>query len=199
MDKIRKLIRETIENEVISEAAVTFADMYSHENIGLVVGKGSVTIYDFQTSRVYGYMSYKPATAHINQFVAVAAEKGYGPLIYEAAIMSSFNKGLLPPRDGDIRGDAFEVWRKFTLRSDIVKTVLEPEDEGYSEEYLEIDEDPDNPKESIIGNTVLVKIPSTGYKDLIKRGEELMNKYKIYAEEVVQRGGNYFSFRYADT
>lgn len=199
MDKVRKLIRETIEKEVINEAAVSFGDIFLNENIGLVRHKGSITLYDFKTDRVYGFMSMRPISSNMNEFVAVAAEKGYGPLIYDCGIMASFNKGLLPPRDGDIRGDAFNVWEKFTHRSDVTKAVLEEGDEGYSEEYLDFDLDVDNPKESIAGNTVLIKMPSSDYKKLIAKGKELMSIYKKSEDQVRERGGEFFGYRYADS
>jgi len=199
MNKVRKLIRETIEKEVINEVAVSFNDIFTNESIGLVQYKGSITLYDFKIDRVYGYMSMRPISSNLNEFVAVAAEKGYGPLIYECGIMASFNKGLLPTRDGDIRGDAFKVWEKFTQRTDVVKAVLEEGDEGYSEEYLDFDLDMDNPKESIVGNTVLVKIPSSEYKKLIVKGKELMSIYKKTEEQVAERGGEFFGYRYADS
>ena len=199
MNKVRKLIREIIENEVLKEAAVSFHDIFLNETIGLVHHQGTITLYDFKTDRVYGYMSMVPIISNLNQFVAVAAEKGYGPLIYDCGIMASFNKGLLPPRDGDIRGDAFNVWEKFTHRSDVTKAVLEKGDPGYSEEYLDFDLDPDNPKESIVGNTVLIKIPSSDYKKLISKGKELMSIYKKTEDQVRERGGEFFGYRYADS
>jgi len=62
----------------------------------------------------------------------VAAEKGYGPLIYEMA-MAYINPGyLMPSRDGDIRGAAWSVWEKFYQRKDIIKKTLPLEDELFS-------------------------------------------------------------------
>jgi len=192
MNQVRKLIRETIEGVLISEAAFGFSDVLNNPDIGLVEDKGgssSIVLYNFKNNTVVGTMSYRPASRNINQFVGVAAEKGYGPLIYELGIMSSFNRALVPTRDGDIRSGAFKVWEKFMDRSDVHKIVLEPGEEAYSEKY-------ENPK---IANTALLKIPNKEYKELINRGNELISKYRISPEEVRGRGGNFFAYKYADS
>ena len=207
MNQVRKLIRETIEGVLISEAAFGFSDVLNNPDIGLVEDKGgssSIVLYNFKNNTVVGTMSYRPASRNINQFVGVAAEKGYGPLIYELGIMSSFNRALVPTRDGDIRDTAFEVWKKFMDRTDVHKIVLEPGDEAYSEEY----ENPQYDSKTddyisdgteVIANTALLKIPNKEYKELINRGNELISKYKISPEEVRGRGGNFFAYKYADS
>ena len=204
MNKVKKLIRETINELLLSEVAVTATEVLGNPDMGLINDGGSLVLYDFKNNRVFGTMSYRPASRNINQFVGVAAEKGYGPLIYELGIMSSFNKGLVPTRDGDIRDTAFSVWEKFINRSDVHKAILEPGDEAYSEEYddytynAETDEEVLN-NTSSIANTVLVKIPTKEFKDLVNRGKELMDKYRISQDEIKGRGGNFFAYKYADS
>lgn len=183
---------------LLSEGAFSLSDVLNNSEAGMIVSKepsgASVELFDFKTSRVLGTIKYKAASNNIMQFVAVAAEKGYGPLMYELGIMTAFNKPMVPTRDADIRGGAFSVWEKFMSRSDVKKIVLQPGDEAFSEEYYEIGD-----KEGEIGNTALLKAPSGEYSELLKRGNELAAKYKIYPEEVKQRGDNFFSYKYADS
>lgn len=197
MENIRKLIKETIE-KVINEVAVSMTDVLGNPDIGLIVNKNAhhtvVVLYNFKTGRVIGEITYRLAAKGVEQFVGVAAEQGYGPLIYELGIMSAFNHAMVPTRDGDIRGGAFSVWEKFMNNPGFTKHVLSPDDEAYSEAYEEFGE-----KENVIGNTALIKSPDSKYSDLLNRSPELINKYRISAKEIGRRAGDYFAYKYADS
>lgn len=199
MNKLRKLIRETIEKAIISEAAVTISDILVNPNIGLVttkVGNGvQLDLYDFLKRRVLGTIECVHVADNVFHVTGVAAEPGYGPLMYESGMMTIYDNGLAPTRSGDVRGTAWEIWRKFYGRDDVGKFPIPENSRAYSEEYPEDDYEEDY----VIGNTAFTLAPSGGYENLIERTPILMKIHKISKEEIREQGGNFFSYKYADS
>lgn len=196
---IRKLIRETIEEVMLSEAAFNSSDILSNPDLGILAETNNsfsvVILYDYKLHKALGMISCRATdNPDIIQFVAVAAEKGYGPIMYEFGMMLIYSKFLVPTRDADIRGTAFGVWEKFTQRADVEHLVLDEEDPGFSEDYFDMGDEA-----AVVGNTACRKSPSGEFKQLIAKGEELGNKYKISKERVKQDGDNFFGYKYADS
>lgn len=57
---------------------------------------------------------------------------GMGTLVYEFAMMSLYPNGLMPSRDGDVRGGAYNIWERFYNRGDIEKQTLDISDDKYN-------------------------------------------------------------------
>jgi hypothetical protein len=199
MNLLRKLIREAIESVVLNEAAVPMSEILKNPNIGLVTTKKGnsfqLVLYDFRAHRVLATTDCVHVSDNIFQQTGVAAEKGYGPIIYELAMMTIYNNGLTLTRSGDIRGTAFEVWKKFFHRSDVGKFTIPETSKSYSEEYPEGDYEGD----AIIGNTAFTMAPSMEYENLVERTPILIRMYKISENDIEQQGGNFFSYKYADS
>jgi hypothetical protein len=199
MNNIRKLIRETLEEVVLSEAAVAISDVLANPNIGLVITKLSngvaLDLYDFLKHRVLATTDCVHLADNVFQQTGVAAEKGYGPMIYEMAMMTIYDNGLTLTRSGDIRGTAFEVWEKFYHRNDVVKFSIPEGSRSYSEEYPESEYG----DRAIIGNTAFTMPPSGAYENIIERTPILMRIHKISKEEIREQGGNFFAYKYADS
>jgi hypothetical protein len=62
----------------------------------------------------------------------VASYPGLGPLIYEFAMMYIYPNGLMPSRDGDIKGKAWNIWEKFHKRKDVIKKTLPFNDDKFT-------------------------------------------------------------------
>jgi len=120
----------------------------------------------------------------------VAAERGFGPFIYELAMMhlNKENKGLMPTRDGDVRGDAWNVWERFfKTRPDVEKRTLELLDPGFNfniidDYYWDSDEEkiedysvlsPENKESLAVFNTAYLMKPTEEYYKLI----DIANKW----------------------
>ena len=201
MNKLRKLIRETIEEVVISEAAVAINDILTNPNIGLTITKSGnafqLDLYDFIRRRMLGTIGCTHVADNIFHVTGVAAEKGYGPLMYECAMMTIYDNGLSPTRNGDIRGAAWGIWEKFNKRSDIEKFAIPEDSRAYSpDEYTEEEYGLDI---ATIFNSAFKMAPSGGYENLIERTPILMRMHKISKEDIRQQGGDFFAYKYADS
>jgi hypothetical protein len=201
MNLLRKLIREAIESVVLNEAAVPISEILKNANIGLIDGSSraqvQLDLYDFSANRVLGTIGASHVADNIFHVTGVAAEKGYGPLMYEFAMMSIYDNGLTPTRSADIRGSAWEIWKQFYNRSDVDKFPISENSRAYSEEF-----DPgyyENEGEEIIGNTAFVLAPSSEFKGLLERTLVLMKIKRMDKDEIRRKGGDYFSYKYADS
>jgi hypothetical protein len=65
---------------------------------------------------------------------AVSAEKGYGPLMYEIAMMDAY-PAWLRPGSGSTTDQAFEVWKKFAERPDVESAYAGEQGSERSERY----------------------------------------------------------------
>lgn len=99
---------------------------------------------------------------------AASTIRGLGTLSYEFAMMSIYPNGLMPSRDGDVRGGSFDIWERFYDRDDIEKNTLDISDDIYQLEILygdNIDMTPTEKQEWFDdgGDSVL---PDNGFKTL---------------------------------
>tara|TARA_R110001592_G_scaffold62238_4_gene190333 strand:+ start:437 stop:1135 length:699 start_codon:yes stop_codon:yes gene_type:complete len=207
---IKKLLRESL----LSEVALTASDL--PEGTGLFYKKGDSdelvlfkykevvvdekgkTVVDEKGKEVYKIIRKVYAIINFEadpqsgfySVISVAADKRYGPLIYELAMMcvnDKYEKNMLTPmRSGDVRSEAFNVWEKMYKRDDITKKTLLPTDKGFRYDILfptsEVEDDErqeafdellDNEKEAlIVFNSGYTKEPSKGYYDLLRTAQQ---------------------------
>jgi ADP-ribose pyrophosphatase YjhB (NUDIX family) len=203
-DKIEKIYNnpeledDSKSEELIGEAAMRLSDLPNTAALFIrPINQGhDLTIYDPSTKTVYGTItiSYRDYYGPDYFVSGVAAERGFGPLIYEMAMMhiSGEGKGLMPTRDGDVRSDAWNVWERFYNRGDIRKETLESnspffrfdilfsEDEFDSEEekqdWIENEASSDDIKKLMIFNTVYSLGRNKEYSELLSRGEVYLSK-----------------------
>lgn len=191
-----------------NEAMMTAKDLDS--DVGLFIYENALTLYNPKNNRVYGYIGLSKKKDFFT-FPAVAAEKGFGPFIYELALMyvRTQNSNLMVNRDGDIRGEAFEVWKKFYNRNDVSKKELSFTDKSYNFAIITGDETFDSDMQKQIeyeyhvedGHEQKIKIYNTMMS--MEPSEEfnsLQNKYDSEnLEEISRRGNDFFSYRYSDS
>ena len=202
--------------ELIGEAALRIKDLPNTAALFVrPINQGhDLTIYDPTTKDVYGTITVSQRDYYgPDYFVSgVAAERGFGPLIYELAMMhiSGEGKGLMPTRDGDVRSDAWRVWEKFYDRNDIKKKTLSPDspyfkfDIIFSEDDFESDEerqewleevDPKDLRKLYIFNTVYYFDKNSEYTDLINRGVNYINK-GFDEQKAVDAAENFWNEKY---
>lgn len=111
-----------------------FDSSHLPEDIGLFTPRPinrdtDLILYSLSENKVYGVLSYWEFDK-FSSVTSVAAEKGFGPFLYEMAMMHT--GGLAPARNGDITGGAWNVWTKFYKNPNIVKFDIPIFSEDYS-------------------------------------------------------------------
>jgi len=113
------------------------------------------------------------------QVGSVGAERGYGFNLYKFALYEFWlrhKKPIMPSRDGDVTGEAMNVWLKLYNDSSIKKNTLKWEDDEFTlsimfgeQDYYTLEE-----KEEI-------------YQDFLENGEDLKNdeEIKIFNTEFI--------------
>ena len=167
----------------------------------------NITLYDYVTTTVLGFVGLSKSKDGTYYFPSIAAEKGLGPTVLEIALMFCHPNGLMVSRDGDIRGDAFNIWQKMYYRDDVNKETLGLEDKkfnfgiisGEDEEYESEDDKieelntyiDDGFEETIlVYNTKMSMTPTKDYYTLIKNGI-LLDHHQIYID-----GRDFFTLKY---
>jgi hypothetical protein len=190
-----------VSEDSIEEAAVDFSQIPDD----VVLVKNETGVYKsfvliekggdpYSTGRVLGMVGLGKKEKGWDT-IAVAAEQGYGPLMYEIGMMGTSPEPIMPTRDADIREKAFGIYMKFYKDREDVKNIPIPKDSrDYSEEFLEWLED--GSEELNAMNSYYFKSPSSLYNNLIKKGEEYLQNSKVSREDVKERGHNYFSTKY---
>jgi hypothetical protein len=216
---MKNIIKTLLRESLLDEAAFNMSHLPAEA--ALFIGpKGiDLTLYDPNTEAVYGTIEASLRSQNGYDVDGVAAEKGFGPFIYELAMMqaSKKGKGLMPNRSGDVRGQAFNVWEKFYARTDINKTSIEPIspngdvnpfyridiltcDEAEFEDYDDFmdfyNELQDKEKKALaVFNTIYSMKPNTQYNTLIQRGNDYITK-GFNIRKAIAAGNKYFSNNY---
>jgi len=199
---MRKLIRKILSEEFFKEDAKRIEVLPDSTALFVVKVKFGyeLILFDPNSDYVYGtIMIVLHETEAPYYYVSgVATMKGFGPFIYELAMMllNKENQMLMPARDGDVRGDAWGVWEKFYDRSDVNKKTFDLFDDNFrcdiltgDECYFEDDKDKqdwfnqgnDEDKQALV-------VFNTGYSmNPNKSFYELIEKSKKYPKEILDK------------
>jgi hypothetical protein len=216
---IKKNLRKVLtpSNFELHEAAKGLNDL--PDDIGLFVSDNGTwlnfTLYSKSENKIYGVITTSDINGSnkLQEVGRVAAEKGYGPLMYEIA-MGYINPGyLMPTRDGDIRSEAWNVWKKFYGRKDIVKKTLGAKDDLFSfvittgdnheefdspEEKQEMfDELPNYDKETVTIFNTMYQYSNPMILKLIYRADEQIKNGEVDIRNLKHTAAEYFSQKYA--
>jgi len=168
---MKKFIRTFLRESLLDEEAKRISSL--PEATALFLNDENRTIdlnlYDPNTNNIYGTISI---TKEPNYYYVsgVAAERGFGPFMYELAMTyaGKNNMGLMPSRDGDVRGEAWNVWKQFYYnRPDVKKVTLNIGDEGYTFGILGFDNNNFDSYDEIIKH----------YNTLNKKNREALNVF----------------------
>ncbi len=135
MEPIRRIVRHILEAAVASKSAASQGLALYRKGTGTSVvyvlynpAKFAEELPKYQdaggdvSSVIYGYLdvkSHKGDCWNAGEIKFSAAQKGYGPLMYELA-MSDFENGLFPDRLSTSDA-ARNVWKKYVQRGDVAK------------------------------------------------------------------------------
>lgn len=144
--EVRSIVRSVLKESVFEEAAMRVESLPDTTALFIErINQGyTLVLYDPKSKSTYAVITFiwRQQTGPDFYVSGVAAEKGFGPLIYELAMMlaEQDGRGLMPSRDGDVRGDAWNVWTKFYDRSDVDKKELDLLDDNFRCDIITGDE-----------------------------------------------------------
>ena len=187
---------EMNEESVLDEGAVDFIGI--PPTVGLVMVEdsfrgNSLILFDFKVKKCIGYMSIGNFSERANVLHNIAADKGYGPIMTECGMMSSYPKGIMVDRSGPTRQNVWDMLKKFSIqRGDIKKDIIIEGDMEYDGRYIKQGDE----NRQYIMNLIFSRTPSTWYKKIIDRGLRLSNENDIDSSEIQNIGRAYFNDRY---
>jgi hypothetical protein len=134
----RDLLRRYVCMSLLSEARLTLASALTL-NVGLVeVDDTSILLQEHAGEvRVKGVMTtegprhLRRPSISVRFVTGVAAESGFGPLLYEIAMRSVW----LAPDRGHVSDDASNVWLRFSQRDDVHHVELPLEHSAHDDDY----------------------------------------------------------------
>lgn len=177
-------------------------------NIVISIYDLNITLYDYENEKIFGFVGLSQGKNGTYYFPMIAAEKGFGPTILEIALMFCHPNGLMVSRDGDIRGEAYDMWIKMYHRPDVIKETLPLKDKNFNFAIITGEDDDmydsefekmaefeyhieDGYKENIlIYNTKMSMEPTKDYQRLLDDGI-LLDHRRISSD-----GRDYFSLKY---
>lgn len=196
MKKLRKQIRGLIKETLLFEAKKDISEI--QESFALIITKKApiidMILFDMKEDKIVGTISAIKYPKMKNFAIStVAAEKGFGSLMYEIMMTYVNPIGIMPARDGDVREGAYNVYKRFfDLRPDIKKQSLQEKDVDFSEEIADMFSEED--EEFYILQTVYYY--SFG-KDKLKN--VIINAKKLNPDkekEVFNQASDFFTSKY---
>jgi hypothetical protein len=194
--------------DFINEKAIPIADILKDETQqGLLFNKWTrngkshiaIMLYDFDDHQILGYIEMAKTSRNSDSFQVIrsAAEKNYGPDLYDFALMLADPEGVRP--DSVIRPSAQKIWTYYnSSRPDVKKISIEPGDYDHETSY-EIDREHDKESDEEILSLINTKyyLESTkDFKALIDKGKEYLIKYEVDMNDIMKKKDEYFRTKY---
>lgn len=190
----------------LDENAISADDVAGRNSIGLVrydspvgIKETALILYDFDDKKVLGFSEIGRFPDEPIEITRTAAEKGYGPMMYDFILMTMYPVGILPDRDS-ISEPALNIWKfYYKNRSDVKKDTLKPGSPGYVKNYSvphQEERSQKDPEKLKVLNTTYYMAPSDQYKNLLHRGEELLAKNKMRKNGIYRAASDFFDSKY---
>jgi hypothetical protein len=155
-------------------------------------------LYNYTSKDILGYATFMKEKGR-NYWVMDrdAAEKGYGPLMYDLALQSVYPEYIKPSKL--IKEEAVNVWNfYYNHRDDVDKAVIPEHDPNYLEEFdygvnrtgLK------DPKVLDVINSIYSLKKSPEYNIFVQNGVYAINKYNLNVEKTFKRALDYFYDKY---
>lgn len=191
--KIWQILESAIQiDQVLDQPEIVLVRLVSRNEIKLC-------LFNTITQDILGYITANKSSSNIWQIDRTAAEKGYGPLMYDILLQELNPDGLKP--SNKIKPQALTVWNYYySNRSDVTKHTLKTDSPSYSEYYHNSD-DAQEPKKKDeetlkIINTVFFKKPTPEFIHFITESERLIKQKGISKSKVLKNALSYFELKY---
>lgn len=164
---LRKIIKE-----VIKEAAVEVDELHNTLLVTeFLPSECKIVLLDSNLKDIIGFLYAKRLNgSDCFSVKEVVAEKGYGPLLYEFAMMAVHPCGICPDNSGESTDKAVGVWKKFIERNDVEKLPI--------------------PKlaMSVIRNVdtnriMFLKTPTTSFENMTHKADEFIRSMEMNEEQ----------------
>lgn len=191
-DVLRNLIRKILSESVLEESKKNISEL--QKGYALLITKSPPIIdfilFDIAQNKIVGEIAiHKERNMKNFDMSTVAAEPGFGALMYEIAMTYIAPLGLTPPRDGNIKNRALGVWKKFFERSDTKKMQLKPGDADYSTSIEHLAPE----KQQLIHTVFFYDFGKSKLNNLIKTMETLSPEKE---QEIFDQAESYFENKY---
>ncbi len=188
-------------NNFIIEKRASIQEYTNSDFIGLVLKDnkrfGSITrfltLYDFKDNKVLAHIEMSNFTnKNCFEIQRSFAEKNWGPLIYDFALMSANPLSVTPSKI--IKPAAINVWRYYyEMRDDVKKVKIDSTDEFYIDKYLnEMDREYKVDGNLEYLNCYYFLAPSDEYINLLQKGDFFLKQRGIKPYDVSKTGDKEF-------
>lgn len=186
----------------ILEKKADILDYPNIDSLGLVVKNVNrnnrttkfLSIFDFKLNKTLAYIELRNIIdKNVFEVERVFAEKNWGPLIYDYALMFAYPKSVAPSKT--IKPGAIKVWKYYyDFRDDVIKKAMNINDESYSSEYKndEMDDVMLSDDNLIYLNCYYSLNPSLEYTKLSEKGAYLLKKHGMIPSDVFKIGYKQF-------
>ena len=189
------------------EKKIDISDYPNISSLGLVakssnrnsVNTKQLAIFDFKTNETMAYIEIRNLIdRNVFEIERASAEKGWGPLIYDYALMFSYPKPVAPSKT--IKPSAINVWKYYyELRPDVIKQEMGVKDESYSDKYRNhiMDDMLLTDDNLTYLNCYYSLKPSTEFLDLMEKGNILLKNSGMIPSQVFNYGNKHFKNSYS--
>lgn len=187
--------------KLINEAAYSIDDVLTNE---IILAKNQTTkdveliLYNIKTKSVIGFIKADKVDNKTFEIAKSAAEKGYGPLMYDL-LMMSINPYTLKPSN-TIKEAALMLYKYYNAkRNDVTKVPIKESELIYnhtyrnddSEDYIKSDSDTLE-----IINTRYSLVPNEQFNNLVQLSDSLIKDNKLNRRNLFKQGLDYFWQKY---
>jgi len=179
----------------ILEKAVSITDV-EHDTCLLIDKKSKevkLLLINPINSDILGYITATKCTEDFWQIDRSAAEKGYGPLMYDLLLMTFYPKGIKPSQL--IKPKALGLWQKYMIeRGDVIKLPVDSTSPYYADYYQTEENGSKYTDENVLKviRTLFYKMPTEEYKKLRQNSEETISKMNINSGVYFKKALDYF-------
>ena len=163
------------------------------DSMSIILSKGpTLILYDVKDDRILGTIN-----VYNNEVTGVAAEKGFGPIMYELGMAMVYPKPLQSDRRGNTEDAAANIWNKFIdgINTKIKVKKVKPSDKDYMSVWPETGEAIDpyyldsfinykfyNPDKSVLNKLIMRGdvIPKDKQADIVKRADDFYQRKVNY-------------------
>ena len=199
------------EEEEMEEKAIPMDDLVAPEaHLGLLLREETslgilektLVLWNFQEKQIMGAADIE-WDKDMKHWVVwkTAAEKNFGPDMYDFALMTGYPNGVMPSHT--IRPAARNVWTYYMdHRPDVTKEIVRPGDHKYRKDYIrdqDHEDQPENDPEFLrVINAIYYLKPTRYYHELLADGEKYCLQYGIKASAIMtdKRFNSYFNSKY---
>lgn len=172
-----------------ADQVIIISDITKHEV--------KIVLYDYITKTVQGYIwATNPNNQNYFTVERIAANKGWGPFVYEILMQTVYPLGVKPSQM--IRPEAIEVWKKFLANPRITTEEISSDSNDYSVAWK-----PDEFAEPIVGaqqlqyvNKIYKMRPYPYFSQFIDNSKQIIKDLSLVKSKILSQALDFFQSKY---